>query len=105
MVEDLRGVPNNGWGEVVDRIIAGSSQGVAVNPRAEKLIITVKEFKHQFQGNAANQLTSSAPISRIKPIFFDPLAENYERIYLKMGKVSLLGSSARDDLLTLKLVP
>lgn len=103
MVEDLRGVPNNGWGEVVDRIIAGSSQGVAVNPRAEKLIITVKEFKHQFQGNAANQLTSSAPISRIKPIFFDPLAENYELIYLKMGKVSLLGSSARDDLLTFEV--
>lgn len=103
MVEDLRGLSNNGWGELVDRIIAGSSQGVAVNPRAEKLVITVKEFKHQFQGNVANQLSSSAPISRIKPIFFDPLAENYERIYLKMGKVTLLGSNARKDLLTFEV--
>ncbi|EMG50595.1 hypothetical protein G210_2071 [Candida maltosa Xu316] len=103
MIDDFRGLTNNGWGELVDRIIAGSSQGVAVNPRAEKLVITVKEFKHQFQGNAANQLTSSAPISRIKPIFFDPLAENYERIYLKMGKVSLLGNNNRDDLLTFEV--
>ena len=34
---------------------------------------------------------------------FDPLAENYERIYLKMGKVTLLGSNAREDLLTFEV--
>lgn len=93
---------NNGWGELVDRIIAGSSQGVAVNPRAEKLIISIKEFKHQFLGNF-NPIVAGAPISRIKPIFFDPLAENYERIYLKMGKVSLLNSITKDDLLTFEV--
>ncbi|KAK6457664.1 dedicator of cytokinesis protein 4 CRK binding protein [Scheffersomyces xylosifermentans] len=94
---------NNGWGEVVDRIISGSSHGIAVNPRAEKLVITVKEFKHQFSGNNINSVGTSAPISRIKPIFFDPLAENYERIYLSMGKVSLLNSINKDDLLTFEV--
>ncbi|CAI5756601.1 unnamed protein product [Candida verbasci] len=101
---DIKGVVNNGWGELVDRIISGSSHGVAVNPRAEKLVVTVKEFKHQFNGsNNVNQISSSAPISRIKPIFFDPLAENYERIYLSMGKVSLLNNNTKDDLLTLEI--
>lgn len=93
---------NNGWGELVDRIISGSSHGVAVNPRAEKLIISIKEFKHQFLGNF-NPIVSGAPILRIKPIFFDPLAENYERLYLKMGKVSLLNSINKDDLLTFEV--
>ncbi|KAI5951651.1 DCK1 [Candida jiufengensis] len=94
---------NNGWGELVDRIISGSSHGIAVNPRAEKLVVTVKEFKHQFNGNSTDQISLTAPIARIKPIFYDPLAENYERIYLKMGKVSLLNSNLKEDLLTFEV--
>lgn len=110
---DPNQIENNGWGEVVDRIIVGSNHGIAINPRAEKLVITVKEFKHQLQdveethavdvnanGNAAQK---SAPIAKIKPIFFDPLAENYERIYLKMGKVTLLNSINKEDLLTFEV--
>lgn len=96
-------VANNGWGELVDRIIAGSSHGVVVNPRAEKLVVSVKEFKHQIVSGSSLLFSSSAPISRIKPIFFDPLAENYERIYLAMNKVSLLNSIAKDDLLTFEV--
>lgn len=96
-------VTNNGWGELVDRIIAGSSHGVVVNPRAEKLVVSVKEFKHQIVSGTSLLISSSAPISRIKPIFFDPLAENYERIYLAMHKVSLLNSIAKDDLLTFEV--
>ncbi|KAI5964885.1 DCK1 [Candida pseudojiufengensis] len=94
---------NNGWGELVDRIIAGSSHGVAINPRAEKLVVTVKEFKHQFNGTSSDQISLTAPIARIKPIFYDPLAENYERIYLKMGKVVLLNNNLREDLLTFEV--
>ena len=99
----LAGVINNGWGELVDRIIAGANHGVAVNPRAEKLVVLVKEFKHQFSAQLYNPVTL-APISRIKPIFFDPLAENYERIYLTMGKISLLKPSLKDDLLTFEVL-
>lgn len=98
---------NGGWGETVDRIIAGSSHGIAINPRAEKLTVAVKEFKHQFTTDASstnNALVNTAtPIARIKPIFFDPLAENYERIYLRMGKVHLLNSITKDDLLTFEV--
>lgn len=103
MVDEADSVENNGWGELVDRIIAGSGHGVVVNPRAEKLVVAIKEFKHQFSGHNYNPVTTSAPISRIKPIFFDPLAENYERIYLAMGKVSLLNSINKDDLLTFEV--
>lgn len=112
LVEPNR-IENNGWGEVVDRIIVGSNQGIAINPRAEKLVITVKEFKHQLlavddeedveASKNANADQKTAPIAKIKPIFFDPLAENYERIYLKMGKVSLLNSIHREDLLTFEV--
>ncbi|GME89298.1 unnamed protein product [Ambrosiozyma monospora] len=38
---------NNGWGELIDRIISGSSKGVAINPRAEKLVVSVKELKQE----------------------------------------------------------
>lgn len=116
---DAAQIENNGWGEVVDRIISGSNQGIAINPRAEKLVITVKEFKHQLtdveeipaadptlngtQPQAQQGASASAPIAKIKPIFFDPLAENYERIYLKMGKVSLLNAINKDDLLTFEV--
>lgn len=99
---DFSAAMNNGWGELVDRIITGSTHGVAVNPRAETLIVSVKEFKHQFTGQNFDPV-ASAPISRIKPIFFDPLAENYERIYLQLGRISILKPSSTNDLLTIEV--
>lgn len=109
---DTQNVENNGWGEAVDRIISGSNEGIAVNPRAEKLVVSVKEFKHQLteheddvpqESADANVESRSAPIAKIKPIFFDPLAENYERIYLKMGKISVVGETNKDALLTVEI--
>lgn len=100
---DADSLQNNGWGELIERIIAGSSRGIAVNPRAEKLVVSVKEFKHQLQ-NDGSKVNNSVPIAIIKPIFFDPLADNYERIYLRMGKINLLGNNAqKDDLLTYEI--
>ncbi|KAK6461787.1 dedicator of cytokinesis protein 4 CRK binding protein [Scheffersomyces coipomensis] len=98
------GTDNAGWGELVDRIITGSEQGIAVNPRAEKLTVTLKEFKHQFASGILQSTTlTSTPISRIRPIFFDPLAENYERLYLTLGKVTALNGINKDDLLTFEV--
>lgn len=115
-VVDAFNIENNGWGEVVDRIISGSDHGIAINPRAEKLVVTVKEFKHRLiEGNdvvpvepindvpGLDPASKSAPIAKIKPIFFDPLAENYERIYLQMGKVNLLNRINKEDLLTFEV--
>lgn len=95
-------VPNKGWGELVDRIISGVDYGVAVNPRAETLVVSVKEFKHQISEQSTD-MVNTGPISGIKPIFFDPLAENYERIYLSLGKISLLNGGNQDDLLTIEV--
>ncbi|GEQ69530.1 hypothetical protein JCM33374_g3202 [Metschnikowia sp. JCM 33374] len=110
---DTRHVENNGWGELVDRIISGSNEGIAVNPRAEKLVVSVKEFKHQLMdhdGEVVQDVSSdnnvdsrSEPIAKIKPIFFDPLAENYERLYLKMGKLSVVGETHKDSFLTVEI--
>lgn len=96
-------IENNGWGEVIDRIIKNTNLGVAINPRAEKLVVYVKEFKNeqgvidkrsmldskQYDINADTK--DSEPIAKIWPIFFDPLAETYERLYLKLGKLMLAG--------------
>lgn len=101
---------NNGWGEAIDRIISGSNSGIAINPRAEKLVISVKEFKHQLveeegevETNDSVSVSKAAPIAKIKPIFFDPLAENYERIYMRMGKINWLSGGSKEDLLTVEL--
>lgn len=95
-------IENNGWGELVDRIISGSSRGVAVNARAEKLVVTVKEFKNELSDTALPVTSTTAPIAKIVPMFYDPLAENYERLYLKLGKLSVAGGS-KDDLLTVEV--
>lgn len=113
-------IENNGWGELIDRIIKNTNLGVAINSRAEKLIVSVKEFKHTLSKSseahdyllAAGTNTDvaaelkgdtkdSEPIAKIWPIFFDPLAKNYERVYLKLGKVTLLGSVGKGEMLTI----
>lgn len=107
----VEGAQNLGWGELADRIIKGVNHGVAVNPRAEKLVVTVKEFKHQLADDSVVDFSNireghsakTAPIARIKPIFYDPLADNYERLYLKMGKALLNNSINKSDLLTFKV--
>lgn len=38
---------NSGWGELVDRIISGSDKGIAVNPRAERLVLSIKELRSE----------------------------------------------------------
>ncbi|CCE83282.1 Piso0_003854 [Millerozyma farinosa CBS 7064] len=95
---------NNGWGELVDRIIDGSTKGVAVNPRIESIKISIKKYSHKAINKSHNLLGRSSAISRIGPMIFDPLAENYERVYLKFGRV-ILNSPNKDDLLTVEINP
>ncbi|ODV64036.1 guanine nucleotide exchange factor DCK1 ASCRUDRAFT_78986 [Ascoidea rubescens DSM 1968] len=84
------GETNYGWGELVDRIIRGSNKGVAVNPRAERLIVSIKEFKNDLQ-TFINDFDTNGPrpISQIRTIYYDPLVKPYERIYLSLGKAHL----------------
>ncbi|OUM51802.1 hypothetical protein BVG19_g929 [[Candida] boidinii] len=82
-------MPNNGWGELVDRIISGSSKGVAINPRAEQLVVSIKEFKNDILREQEIMNSETSPISQIGTMQFDPLSALYERCYLKLVKVNV----------------
>ncbi|GME82304.1 unnamed protein product [Ambrosiozyma monospora] len=76
---------NNGWGELVDRIISGSNKGIAINPRCEKLDFTIKELKNE---SFVSEIQTNRAIDVIRTLFFDPAEPNYDRIYLKVIKAS-----------------
>ena len=85
---------NNGWGELVDRIISGSSKGVAVNPRTERLILSIKELKltndnkkilNHISGN--NGDFNNVAWACIPTLNFNPLEIDENRIYLKLNKI------------------
>ncbi|CCH43742.1 DOCK-like protein [Wickerhamomyces ciferrii] len=98
---------NFGWGELIDRVISGSKKGVAVNPRAEKLVVSIKEFKGDLQTVASDfDSNIKTPIYQIRTNFFDPLVKAHDRIYLSMGKVNLTFNSTPfpGDLISIRLV-
>ncbi|GME77361.1 unnamed protein product [Ambrosiozyma monospora] len=82
-------MPNNGWGELVDRVISGSSKGVAVNPRAEKLILMVKEIRSESFSSADDAvLNDFKAVDFVKTMSFNPLDESYDRVYLRVIKTN-----------------
>ncbi|GME72147.1 unnamed protein product [Ambrosiozyma monospora] len=83
---------NNGWGEVIDRIISGSNKGIAVNPRLEGLTLSIKEIKND--GFSVNAHSVRGAVEVIKPLFYDPMESDYDRIYLRLVKTSdIIGAS------------
>jgi len=98
---------NFGWGDLIDRVISGSQKGVAINPRAEKLVVSIKEFKGDLQAVASDFDTNiKTPIYQIRTNFFDPLVKSHDRIYLTLGKVNLTFNSSPfpGDLISLQLL-
>lgn len=87
----LRKSENRGWGDLVDRIINDSQNGIAVTSKAEYMQISVKEIK----GDGENlQLANndSSTITSVEPQFYDTISlKQSERLYLTLGKVSLFG--------------
>ncbi|KAG7922387.1 hypothetical protein KL905_001608 [Ogataea polymorpha] len=79
---------NNGWGELVDRIIAGSSKGVAINPRAEQITLSIKELKNNNLLDSIDAKTSA--IASIRPSLYSPLEPDYSRSYLTVNKCNLV---------------
>ncbi|GMG39242.1 unnamed protein product [Ambrosiozyma monospora] len=84
-------MPNNGWGELVDRIVSGSNKGVAINPRAETLVVQVKEIQNESFGGGRDGsiaisefMASHNGIEVIKSMAFDPTDPDYDRIYLRV---------------------
>ncbi|GME70227.1 unnamed protein product [Ambrosiozyma monospora] len=86
--------PNNGWGELIDRIVTGSTKGVAVNPRAQKMVFSLKELKldslsnGEGAGEGANIFQS---MDLVKSAGYNPLEQQlnpstYDRVYLRVVK-------------------
>ncbi|KAH3660366.1 hypothetical protein OGAPHI_006952 [Ogataea philodendri] len=76
------GLNDGGWGDLVERIITGSTQGVAVNPRAEKLTLVIKELRNSNLDEDI-QKTSDA-VSTVRPMVFSPFEHSYDRTYLTL---------------------
>lgn len=85
---------NNGWGELVDRIISGSSKGIAVNPRAERLILGIKELKmtpdnkktlNKISGTAGDY--SNIAWACVPTLKYNHLEKNENRAFLKLNKI------------------
>lgn len=98
---------NFGWGELIDRIIKGQKKGVAINPRAERLIVSIKEFRDDLRSvENAFELSVKTPINQIRTCVFDPLVEPHDRVYFSVGKVNLLQQQHSEfpgDLISLQL--
>lgn len=85
---------NHGWGDLVDRIISGSSRGVAVNPRAEKLILSIKELKLNSDSkrilsdiSGTNDELNTVAWAGIPTLNFNPLEKDTSRVYLKLNRI------------------
>ncbi|GME82188.1 unnamed protein product [Ambrosiozyma monospora] len=76
---------NNGWGELIERIISGSNKGIAINPRLERLTFTIKELKSD---SLFSEIHSDRAVDVIRTLSYDPMEPDYDRIYLKLVKVT-----------------
>ncbi|SCV04799.1 LANO_0G12486g1_1 [Lachancea nothofagi CBS 11611] len=86
---------NNGWGELVDRIIADANKGIAVNPRILSLAVTVREITgdHGFSSVLKNNMSA---IQSIPTCSYDTLSNPDDRIYLTLGRTSICGFKTPD---------
>lgn len=82
---------NNGWGDLIDRIINDSHTGIAVTGQMESLVVSVKEIKEDCKFLQTNSDNAMA-ITAVNPIFYDTLEQKQtDRIYLTLDKVSICG--------------
>lgn len=87
---DIGGGLNNsetGWGVLIDKILSNSLEGVAVNPRATSLSVSVKEISGKTTTQKSMGMSSSA-IKSVPTHFYDIISQPRERIYLELGKAS-----------------
>ncbi|SCU98551.1 LADA_0H13828g1_1 [Lachancea dasiensis] len=90
---------NNGWGELVDRIIGDANKGIAVNPRILSLAVTVREIEGD-SGHSKTLKNNMTAIQSIPTCSYDPMSTPDDRIYLTLGKTSLCGFGRLDTNIT-----
>lgn len=82
---------NRGWGELFERIVRGRPRGVAITPRAEQVVCTVKEFEAptvKHIEHLQNQDSHSA-IGMARSLHVTSLTDDRNDIYLTLGTISL----------------
>lgn len=97
----LNRIINNRWDEMFDRTIESLQTGIACNLKDEGLVVCLRCFKHQPKVVIGDDIL--APIFSIRPLIPYPLIDEHECLYLMMGKVVLLESTEKNDLLTMKV--
>lgn len=91
---------NGGWGSLVSRILADSSDGVAINPKIKSISISVKELKGDT--NKAKQLsTRNIAIRNVPSLFYDTKSASGERFYIYIGTVFLCSKRKHAQNITL----
>lgn len=106
-------IANSGWGELIERIIAGSDRGVAVNPRAERIILSIKELRDERSedlddvesdgtslrrvqtSGSFNEKTASA-LATVRTLRYNTLEKPSELVYLRVLKFGDLGVQLGD---------
>lgn len=83
---------NHGWGSIIPNILNESKTGVMVNPRTVSINVTMKELV----SNSKDFEMSSIMLNSTENYGNTDLTENVDKIYLKMGKVSLSGVTKRN---------
>ncbi|GME97504.1 unnamed protein product [Ambrosiozyma monospora] len=78
---------NNGWGELVERIINGVDKGIGINPRVHSIEMSVRRISKKLVNNGLIQKKLGSNF--VKTVSFDTESPNYERIYLKVIKVQI----------------
>lgn len=96
---------NTGWGQLVDRIITGSDKGIAVNPRAETLVLSIKELREEAALDEAPAPTAESAgasaqvdaLAQAGPLSFDQ--QFYTPLHRASTEVSSLSSGAATNAL------
>ncbi|GMG21858.1 unnamed protein product [Ambrosiozyma monospora] len=78
---------NNGWGELVERIINGVDKGIGINPRVHSIEMSVRKVSKKLVNDGLIQKKLGSNF--VKTVSFDTENPNYERVYLKMIKVQI----------------
>lgn len=83
---------NHGWGSIIPNILSNSQTGTIVNPRSVSINVTMKELV----SNSKDYEMSAFMLNSTENYGNTDLTERVDRIYLKMGKVSLSGVTKRN---------
>lgn len=79
-----------GWGDVINKILNDSTEGIGVNRDAVSIDMMAKELE-EGELNKDILINSVGPIRNIKAVLHGQTSAKFEIVYFALGKVDLLG--------------